>query len=75
MLKSMIAKKKILVIAAEIIMFLAYALFSVATYEQTELTFTLDDMQLQDMDRNYSWGGIWTRPMRALKRLQRLRFR
>lgn len=58
MLKSMIAKKKILLIIAEIIVFLAYALFSIATYEQTELTFTLDDMQLQDLERNYSGGGI-----------------
>ncbi len=56
MLKSMIAKKKILVIVTEIIVFLAYALFSVATYEQTELTFTVDDMQLQDMERNYIDG-------------------
>ncbi len=57
MLKLMIAKKKILVIVAELIVFLAYALFSVATYEQTELIFTSDDMQLQDMERNYIGGG------------------
>ena len=57
MIKLMPAKKKLIMIVMEVIVFLAYALFYIATYKQTELTFALDDMQLQDIECNYLQGG------------------
>lgn len=59
MIKPIITKKKLIMIVMEVIVFLTYALFYITTYKQTELTFALDDMQLQDIECNYFRGGVF----------------
>lgn len=56
MLKMITVRKNLFVAGIEIVIFLACALFSVLTYTKTEIVFTDEEMQLQDMSRNYVRG-------------------
>lgn len=58
MLKRVFRSKLLAVIAAEIVLLIIGMLyFAGAGYSQEELTFTQDDMQLQDIGRRYSDGA------------------
>lgn len=57
MWRTVIEKKGLPVLALEALMLVAYALFSVVTYQKTEIVFTAEDMQLQNADGSYIQGG------------------
>lgn len=50
-------KKRLLLVAMELLILVAYAFFAVMTYQEKELVFTEDDMLLQDSDAITLRGG------------------
>ncbi|MCM1387560.1 MAG: hypothetical protein NC231_09540 [Bacillus sp. (in: Bacteria)] len=70
MIKTILAKKKLLIGIIESVILLLFVLFSIGTYSKTELLFSDDVMQLQDMQGNkVPGGGILTYPFQTRKLL------
>lgn len=59
-MKVFVARKKYLCLLVEIVVLLIFSCLSGIAYTEQEFTFKVDDMCLQDINHNYSGGGILT---------------
>lgn len=58
-MKSFLAHKKAVVVGIEFIVFFIYAIYAVNSYSGMETTFTVDDMELQEVGGGYEQGGYY----------------